>query len=267
MSTPPPTFLILLVYFALLCAVPDIDDVQPTEHARCSAGSTPGCATSSNQAPWNLDPNVTLLSADPVVVQIDDFLSDGEIRHIRKLAETLLQRSTIGMGYGFDDIRTSSSAWLNDWSHLKDPILADISFRMANLSGLPRGNMEPFQVLRYLKGESYDVHHDWLEEQVHQTCGPRIATFFMYLTDVEAGGNTHFPKLGLDVSPRRGRALLWWNVNYSRFARGESAANISFEPLVEHEAKPVIKGQKWSVNRWIHEDEYVKPYMNGEFNS
>lgn len=42
--------------------------------------------------------------------------------------------------------------------------------------------------------------------------GPRILTFFIYLTDVELGGETYFPSLGIDVKPKKGRALLWTNV-------------------------------------------------------
>lgn len=41
------------------------------------------------------------------------------------------------------------------------------------------------------------------------SCGPRILTFFLYLSDVEEGGETVFPSLNISVSPKRGRALLW----------------------------------------------------------
>ena len=35
--------------------------------------------------------------------------------------------------------------------------------------------------------------------------GPRIYTFFLYLSDVEEGGETNFPRLGLDVAPKKAR--------------------------------------------------------------
>ena len=43
-------------------------------------------------------------------------------------------------------------------------------------------------------------------------CGPRILTFFLYLSDVEEGGETHFPLLGISVKPKKGKALLWPSV-------------------------------------------------------
>ena len=46
----------------------------------------------------------------------------------------------------------------------------------------------------------------------HETvpCGPRIATFFFYLSDVEEAGGTHFPDIDLLVTPVKGRAVLWY---------------------------------------------------------
>ena len=37
-------------------------------------------------------------------------------------------------------------------------------------------------------------------------------TLFLYLNDVEEGGETRFTRLNLDIKPRRGRAVLWPNV-------------------------------------------------------
>jgi len=37
--------------------------------------------------------------------------------------------------------------------------------------------------------------------------GPRLYTFFMYLSDVDEGGHTAFPLLNLTVQPKKGRAV------------------------------------------------------------
>jgi hypothetical protein len=34
-------------------------------------------------------------------------------------------------------------------------------------------------------------------------CGPRILTFFLYLSDVEEGGETNFPLLNISVNPKK----------------------------------------------------------------
>lgn len=46
---------------------------------------------------------------------------------------------------------------------------------------------EHFQVLHYDKEQFYMAHHDYIPEQRHFPCGPRLATFFLYLNDVEEG--------------------------------------------------------------------------------
>ena len=70
-------------------------------------------------------------------------------------------------------------------------------------------NMEHFQVLNYQPGQFYLTHHDYIPEHQKSPCGPRLATFFIYLSDVEEGGGTYFPQLQQTVMPKKGRAALW----------------------------------------------------------
>ncbi len=55
-------------------------------------------------------------------------------------------------------------------------------------------------MLRYEVGQKYNTHHDYGQEEKALACGPRILTFFLYLSDVEQGGETAFPTLGLGSS-------------------------------------------------------------------
>lgn len=69
--------------------------------------------------------------------------------------------------------------------------------------------------MQYEVGQYYRSHHDYIRHQRERHCGPRILTFFLYLTDVEEGGATRLNDLGIDVEPKVGRALLWPSVmNY-----------------------------------------------------
>ena len=53
--------------------------------------------------------------------------------------------------------------------------------------GVPRVNSESLQILRYSKGQFYRAHHDYIGSQREMPCGPRILTFFLYLSDVDEG--------------------------------------------------------------------------------
>ena len=43
------------------------------------------------------------------------------------------------------------------------------------------------QVLRYSPGAYYRSHHDWVDAHIDFPFGPRVFTFFLYLSDVEVG--------------------------------------------------------------------------------
>jgi prolyl 4-hydroxylase len=101
----------------------------------------------------------------------------------------------------------------------------------------------------------YGVHHDFGNEDRKLACGPRILTFFLYLSDVEEGGETAFPYLGLAVKPKKGKALLWPStLNHNPEKQ---------EPATFHEAKPVLKGLKYAANSWIHLYNYEVPNLWG----
>ena len=63
-------------------------------------------------------------------------------------------------------------------------------------------------------------------------------TFFMYLSDVEEGGETRFTKLNISVTPRKGSAILWPSVH--------SHDPWETETQTYHEAVTVKKGEKYA---------------------
>jgi prolyl 4-hydroxylase len=127
--------------------------------------------------------------------------------------------------------------------------------KIEQVTNIPRTHYESFQVLRYELNQHYSVHHDYGRDDVRLACGPRILTFFLYLSDVEEGGETSFPSLGIAVKPRRGRALLWPSTLDHNLEEQDSRTM--------HEAKPVRRGTKLAANAWIHLYEYQQPNLWG----
>lgn len=65
----------------------------------------------------------------------------------------------------------------------------------------------------------------------------------MHRNNVEEGGETNFPRLGLSVKPRLGRAVLWPSVFDHDTLRNDIRS--------DHQALPVIKGVKYGANAWV----------------
>jgi prolyl 4-hydroxylase len=135
------------------------------------------------------------------------------------------------------------------------PDVQTIIAKIEDVTRVPRDNYESFQILRYDLGQKYVTHHDSSEDDNALLCGPRILTFFLYLSDVEEGGETDFPTLGISVKPEKGKAVLW----PSTFDSDPSKV----DPRTKHQAKPVIKGRKFGANSWIHLYDYVRPNLWG----
>ena len=84
-------------------------------------------------------------------------------------------------------------------------------------------NQEKWQVLRYEPGQQYTAHfdacnedtkefHDCVANEENKGWGKRVYTFFIYLNDVEEGGETYFPLLDKGFKPKKATAILWNNL-------------------------------------------------------
>merc|ERR1711924_384054 len=148
-------------------------------------------------------------SRDPWVVSFDTFLSEEETDRVIRVGGKGWMRSQAGDGV--QAVRTSSTAWCDAYTCQRDPLLAKLRARIANLTMVPEVNAEYMQGLKYETGQFYKVHHDQ-NSPMTSAWGPRMYTFFMYLNDAVDGGETRFPRLNISVRPKRGRALLWPSV-------------------------------------------------------
>mmetsp|Transcript_9253 Transcript_9253/g.22739 ORF Transcript_9253/g.22739 Transcript_9253/m.22739 type:complete len:456 (-) Transcript_9253:227-1594(-) len=197
----------------------------------------------------------------PWVVRFDDFIKPDEVDRLIALNKKSFERSTDqGAVNEFGEMqkvisksRTSSNSWC-DHRCEADKLVSRVYQRIVNVTGVPRDNYESFQVLKYTKGQFYRTHHDDSGGDT-SPAGPRILTFFLYLSDVEEGGETHFPRIDLSSKPKKGSAILWPSMSDDDPLRSDDR--------MYHQAKPVIKGVKFAANAWIHLYNYKVPNLWG----
>nr|XP_034827160.1 prolyl 4-hydroxylase subunit alpha-1 isoform X1 [Maniola hyperantus] len=191
----------------------------------------------------------------PDIVLFHDVLSDSEIEHIKEMAKPRFKRATVHDSKTGQLVpahyRISKSGWLKDE---ESPIIARVSRRVADFTGLNMMSAEELQVVNYGIGGHYEPHFDFARKQENvfkETNGNRIATVLFYMSDVAQGGATVFTELGLSVFPVKGAAVFWLNLHPS--GEGDLATR--------HAACPVLRGSKWVCNKWIHQggQELIKP--------
>ena len=130
-----------------------------------------------------------------------------------------------------------------------------VQWRIGNLTGVSETQSEYLQLLRYEPGQYYRSHHDFIPQHLQFPIGPRLLTFFLYLSDVTEGGETSFPSLNITVRPKRGRALLWPSVKNSNVYEADHRTM--------HEARTVTAGLKYAANAWLHLYDFRSPHSIG----
>ncbi|KAL7869936.1 hypothetical protein AOLI_G00139240 [Acnodon oligacanthus] len=215
----------------------------------------------------------------PRIVRYHDIINEREMEKVKELAKPRLHRATISnpvtgvletAHYRISkrratvhdpqtgklttaQYRVSKSAWLAAYEH---PVVDRINQRIQDLTGLDVTTAEELQVANYGVGGQYEPHFDFGRKDEPDAfkelgTGNRIATWLFYMSDVAAGGATVFPEAGAAVKPMKGTAVFWYNL----FPSGEG------DYSTRHAACPVLVGNKWVSNKWIHErgQEFRRP--------
>jgi prolyl 4-hydroxylase len=200
------------------------------------------------------DVDVLFAMANPRVVLFGRLLTEEECDALIEASKPKLARSTVvdraTGNFVRDEARSSEGT---HFSPKETELIARIEARVAALTGIPEENQEPMQILHYGIGGEYEPHFDFFEATSAGEAaqlkrgGQRVATLIMYLNDVEAGGATLFPNVGIETKPRKGSAVYFENVKDS----GE------VNPQTLHAGAPVGKGEKWIATKWIREDRFA----------
>ncbi|XP_039550752.1 prolyl 4-hydroxylase subunit alpha-1-like [Pimephales promelas] len=167
---------------------------------------------------------------EPRIIRYHDIISDREMEILKNISRPQLSRSEVNRD-GISKLRVSQSVFLS-----VDPVEAGVSQMIGDATGLSMETAEPLLVQNYGIGGRYEPHLDAFGIE-----NDRIATFLIYLSDVEIGGATVFPKVGVAVQPKKGSAVFWYNLHRN----GERNWNTL------HAGCPVLMGNKWVANKWI----------------
>lgn len=199
-----------------------------------------------------------ILSTDPLILTIDNFLTDNECDHIIKISNNNLSKAKTCY-YNDEDKkrlndenfkgRTNTHHWIK---YKKDKIVDNLFNKASKLLQTRNELFEALQVVHYNEKELFDYHYDaWnknKKEQYDKYCserGNRIYTLLIYLNDVKKGGHTGFnlTKNEIQIKPKKGKALLFKNLNEDGSLNTKS----------KHSGLPVLEGEKWACNLWLRE--------------
>lgn len=190
----------------------------------------------------------------PFVAVIDSFLSSDECEQLIESSKGSLKESRVVSpddgSLSTHHARTSTSC---SFQRSATDLITLIERRIEALLHWPTIHGEGLQILRYTKDAEYRPHYDFFDtkdegyRKIIGKGGQRVGTLLMYLSDLEAGGGTRFPKINLEVRPKKGMALYFSNVTYDG----------AIEPLSLHAGLPVISGTKYLATKWLRQNPHV----------
>lgn len=198
------------------------------------------------------------LHSKPDIFLIKNFLSPKECDYIINLGEPHIVKSEVCGSKGSKSHmnRTSMTAHIGKKflrNNNPDKVLLSVLKRASKIGGLPEENIEPIQLVKYLPGQYFKNHYDYLDRKNPiykkniEKSGQRQQTFFVYLNDVDdnLGGKTNFPKINKTFQGKKGEAIFWSNM-----VNGEDDKNTL------HSGTELKKGIKYGLNVWVREKKY-----------
>ena len=183
------------------------------------------------------------MSSDNGVVIIDDFISHEDCQYLIKTFDDKVFRSCV-VGSGVHESRTSSTYYMpND-----DAVVMALKQKAAALLNIPVENIETLQFLRYMKGERYKYHYDYLVGD--NVPNQRVHTVLVYLNTLapEDGGATSFFYYKKKVSPKEGVAVWFRNMNSDGTLNNDSM----------HSGEEILTegAVKYAINIWTRQSKW-----------
>ncbi len=184
-----------------------------------------------------------------MVSEVNDFLSQQHCEMLIELSQPQFFKTTT-LGKEIDGYRVAQGAWLSSDSEAVKLLRKMVSEH----TSFPEENMEGTHIVKYEIGGQYKVHHDffhpgedYFEREVTKRGGQRTKSALVYLNDDFTGGETEFPQINIKVVPKKGKLVIWDNLNPD--------GSLDYTSL--HAGLPVESGVKYIAVIWIRENKFV----------
>lgn len=113
-----------------------------------------------------------------------------------------------------------------------------ITTAIVKYADIPFSHIEACDIYNYETGQFLDLHHDYPYDprqiNYYKYGGDRVGTGVFYLNDDFEGGETYFPKLGVNIKPKAG-SFLYFKQCYDEETNWSTI----------HESKIILQGTKW----------------------
>lgn len=193
----------------------------------------------------------------PNLFIVDHFLTDSECAAMITMAEKQGLELGTFIPYG-----QNKSLVVNDKSRMTafengaNRLIARVEARIEEITKFPISCGERMKIVCYGRGAYVTPHHDFTRNR-NSIVRDRIAQVLIYLNDVEKGGETIFPNIGIKVVPKKGRALFWCNVLGLNFPdrmeiQPKIPSRLERDRYSLHGSEPVARGRKWIACKFLH---------------
>eukprot|EP00439_Symbiodinium_sp_Y106_P078346 s744_g17.t1 len=202
-------------------------------------------------------PGLQLVRRCPHIFLVQNFFSSTECRRlVQKAAYEPDSMKPAGVltrsGHNRSPARTSSQCLCPqaEVPALITKIVATKTIPGALLD-CTRRQLEACQIIRYQEGEFFKLHGDYSTSGTRSSAGfvnsSRLATLFVYLNDIQQGGETEFPNASppLKISPKQGLAVLHFPARLDR---------CSDMQRTRHQSLPAVD-EKWIFATWLWSEE------------
>ncbi|HVY66093.1 MAG TPA: 2OG-Fe(II) oxygenase [Gammaproteobacteria bacterium] len=226
-------------------------DADPAGEPETAAGGTGAWRLLGQRvdlAAWQTPPAAVDLSDSPQIRSYPKFVSPRACRWFIERSRGRLSRALVYEALSREVMarptRTNTAAVFNMTD--TDLVFVFTQQRMAACLGVSLRQFEAATVLHYDEGEEITDHYDFIDPNIPDYAqeiaqqGERIVTFLVYLNDDYAGGETAFPRLGIEHKGQCGEGLFFVNAFDGRA-----------DTRTLHAGRTPAGGEKWIISQFV----------------